>query len=306
MEISLIDHVVGAGRSVYFDSSSRSRLTSRVDHVMRKVSDLQRRSGEVLRAGRSATVLIQDQETTYALEPWASWQYEHGVLAAMSCLAEPPEGDTEEARGVLLGRVTEAVLQGSLAPFADLRRHHGERHELARFSSSQLQDRYREALDIAASGEPVVICRRDKPVSVLEPFTLRNRESEFVRHINDTMRFLASAQLAAESGMASSSWVAVSAYPWLAVLPPEAVGEFAAEMLPTLLEALRDNDPDTFALALSAWQASCEARGDEELAEALRTPASAVARTRVRVASISGPGTGAGRLVDDARAAVRA
>jgi hypothetical protein len=283
MEISLIDHVVGAGKSVDFDSNARSRLTSRVDYVLRKVSDLQRKSGEVLRAGRLSTVLIQDHDVTYALEPWANWQYEHGVLAAMSCLAEPPEGATEETKGELLGRVTEAVLQGSLAPFAGLERHHGEGHRLSCYSSSQLQDSYREALDIAARGEPVVISRWDKPVSVLEPFMLRNRESEFVRHIDDVMRFLASAELAATSGVPTSSWVPVSAYPWLAVLPPEAISEFAEEMLPMLLEALRENDPDVFALALSAWQASCEARGDEELAEALRKPVEAVARTRVRI-----------------------
>ena len=283
MAISLMNHLVGAGKGVYFDSNARSRLTSRVDHKLRKVSDLQRRSGEVLSAGRASTVLIQDQEITYALEPWANWQFEHGLLAAMSCLAEPREPITEQRTHELFRRVTESVLQGSLAPFADADMHHGEGHKLRSYSSSQLQDDYREVLDIAAGGEPVVICRWDKPASVLEPFLLRNRESEFIRHIEDTVRFLASVGLAAKSGMPASSWVPVSAYPWLAVLSPEGIGEFAEELLPALFGAMRENDPDVFALTLSAWQASCEARGDADLAEALRTPVEAVVTTRVPV-----------------------
>jgi hypothetical protein len=288
ISISMIDHVIGARNGVYFDANARSRLTCRVDHELRKVSDLQRKSGEVLRAGRASTVLIQDQEMTYALEPWANWQFEHGLLAAMSCLAEPSAAPGQWSQE-LIGRVTQAVLQGSLAPFADTNLHQGEAHELRGYSSSQLQDEYREALDIAAGGEPVVIYRWDKPVSVLEPFILRNRESEFIRHIDDAMRFLASAGLAAKAGMPTSSWVPVSAYPWLAVLAPEAIGEFSQELLPALLDAMRENDPDVFALTLSAWQASCEAREDADLADALRTPVEAVASTLVRVAPFADP-----------------
>jgi hypothetical protein len=280
MRISLIDHVMGAGRTVTYDGSSRLRLGSRVDEVMRRVSDLQRRSGEVLRAGRTSTVLVQDQDVTYALEPWSNWQYEHGVLAAVSHLALPPAEATEAGQRELLGRVTQAVLASSLAPFSD---HEHEAEAGCCISSTELQNSYREALDTADTGTPVVISYRQTPISVLEPFPLRNRESEFIRHVHDLFRFRASAQVAADTRTPIGDWVPTSPYPWLAVFPRDVIDEFADEMLPTLLEAFRDNDPETYARALTAWQASSLARGDDELARALRTPVAAVARMRVQL-----------------------
>lgn len=287
MEISLTDHLAGAGQSVQFDASARSRLSSRIAHKLRKVSDLQRRSGEVLSAGRCATVLIQDQEATYALEPWSNWQFEHGLLAAMGRLATLAES-SKQGSAELLGCVTEAVLQGSLAPFAGCDLHAGEgRHDLRSFSSSELQDEYRHVLDIAAGGEPVVISRWNKPVSVLESFGLRNRESEFVRHADDAFRFRVSERFAADRGMPVESWVPVSAYPWLSVLPPDAIAEFSEEAVPALLEALRQNDPEVFVLTLKAWEASCEARGDAELMRALKGAAAAVSGTPIRLKSFT-------------------
>ena len=43
----------------------------------------------------ASTVLIQDQEATYALEPWSNWQYEHGVLIATSERAQERTGGPE-------------------------------------------------------------------------------------------------------------------------------------------------------------------------------------------------------------------
>jgi len=286
MDVPLISHVVGAGRSVTFDSASRSRLSSRVDPCLFKVSDLQRRSGAVLQAGRASTVLIQDQDITYALEPWANWQFEHGLLAAMGQIAGLGDGpEVQLAAEPLLANIAEAVLNGTLAPFAGAEIGVGAHpeQELHVFSAAELQVRYRDVLKIAASGQPVVISRWNRPVGVLEPFLLRNREAEFVRHLDDTVRFLTAAHVAAERRVPLQSWVTVTAYPWLSVLPEEAIGEFSEEILPALLDAMRENDPDVFATMLTAWQSSCEARADEDFVEAMKVPAASLLGTRVRV-----------------------
>src|SRR5262245_17348743 len=105
---------------------------------MRTVRDLQRTTSEVLGTAQSSTVLIQDRDATFALEPWANWQYEHGILAAMSQLAESPDGATGDAGHDVLARVTQAVLQGSLAPLADLQPSRGPDDE-STYSVRELQ-----------------------------------------------------------------------------------------------------------------------------------------------------------------------
>src|SRR5262249_34986692 len=126
---------------------------------------------------------------------------------------------------------------------------------LKMFSASELQAGDADALGTALDGEPGVIVRSDKPLAGIEPSGVPHPESEFVRHLMASIRFgWAAAQHAHDK---STAWAYTSPYPWIADLPDGDIGEFAASLLPTLMEAMRQEDPDVFAMNLRAWQSAC-------------------------------------------------
>src|SRR5207248_1879788 len=52
-------------------------------------SDLQRHTGDVLECARDRTVLVRDKDTTFALEPWTTWHFQHAVLGLLGGIADP-------------------------------------------------------------------------------------------------------------------------------------------------------------------------------------------------------------------------
>lgn len=283
MPTSLIDHLVWSGSVVAYDRTARLPLTPRVDPTVYGRSELQRRSGAILAAATTATVLIADEDVTFALEPWANWQFEHGVLAWMGRVAQHHGVSAGDAAGDLpyLDDPGEAVhlaatlTAGTLAPLQPLCEDElhagGGDHPLLRVTASVFQQRYRDVLNRAAT-EPVLISRHNDPIGVLEPFATRLRDSEFVRHIRDAMLFLTAYRMADGPGDGDHPWVVTSPYPWLAPLPRQDLGDFAAALMPTLLRSLREADPDIYSMNLRAWQSACETRGDERFEEALLMP----------------------------------
>jgi hypothetical protein len=312
MPTDFIAHLIDVGDRVATPNARTcSEMSPRMDETVFRASDLQRQSGELINRVEDRTVLIQDQHETIAFEPYRSWSYQHKVLALLGRIAAGEKSPA--ARDVSLEHVdfaclpwtreevqaapdllalsrclTEGVFPAS--PKADVAAV-GDRLDQGHkcvFTASQLQHNYRKALNLALGGCPVVVSRRDVPVGVLERFPTRNREAEFVRHLFEMERFLtAYAAMARVRNEANSQWARMTPYPWVAPLTPNGLQEFSAELLPTLLEALCEKEPDIYADNLLAWQAVCETRHDDRFEAALTSRVQDLGR--IRIAPLQAP-----------------
>jgi hypothetical protein len=297
MPTDFIAHLIDVGDRVAAPSvRTCSDMSPRIDETVFRASDLQRQSGELIKRVEDRTVLIQDQHETIAFEPYRSWSYQHKLLGLLGRIAAGKKSaaalaaslkdvdftllpwtrkEVHDAPDLLaLSRgLTDGVFPAPL-PEADASAAAGRLDNDPRcvFTASQLQHDYRTALNLALRGCPVVVSRRDVPVGVLERFPTRNRESEFVRHLLEMERFLTAYAMALARNEANSVWTRMTPYPWVAPLTSDGLQEFAAELLPTLLEALCEKEPDLYANNLLAWRAVCDTRHDDRFGAALTSP----------------------------------
>lgn len=211
----------------------------------------------VLRRARAGTLLVADGEATQALEPWARWREDRGLLAGLRTLAEsgPRPGETA-SRLADLPRTAAArpdvpgswPLRACTAP-----------------GPGAGWDGVRRLAD---AGHSVVLRWWGVPLAVMEDSATLLRHAELTDHVRDVVRVLTWRRLAERYAVPPAEWVALGPYPWLAGLSGAAVGEFADEMVAVLLTCARSGDPAVARTTLNAWQSSCETRLDAGLAAA--------------------------------------
>jgi hypothetical protein len=204
---------------------------------------------DVLRRARWSTVLLHASSAAYALVPWSVWRSESAVLRALERLATEPGGWSEAALVSLAAEDERAAP----APWG-----------------FEVSEDWGPAFEIAAAGEPVALRDRGVPVCVLQLAESAQRGAGLVDHYRNIVRVLTVADLTSRGcAVPLREWLAVSPYPWLSLLAPDAVGEFTSECALALAAGVRANDPADLDTVLSAWRASCETRRDAGLAAAL-------------------------------------
>ncbi len=279
-ESPLISHLRSVGYHDDVDASSPAMIGSTVDAKVFQVSDLQRGRGDLLSRVQSRTVLIKDQKDTIAFEPYPTWHFQHAVLSLLSMVAQSkgraPASATEFADALFdtppRGRSSQAALSilGETLRLRNLARMRGLRQKkkptpLHTVNASALQE-YRPILNRAKT-EPVVVCKHDKPLGVLELSETRSHEAELARHLDDVVQFLAAyRQLSSEE---PAAWLLMTPYPWMASVTRDVLADFADELFPYLLRAVRENDPSVFERNLRAWRSVGKTWDDERVRKGL-------------------------------------
>lgn len=129
------------------------------------------------------------------------------------------------------------------------------------YRASALQRDYRRVLD-AAHEAPVPILDRDEILAVDRWSSLAYGRG-VVEALEEIGQFQAAWALHREDE--PSRWVASTPFPWLASLTRDEVAEFAAELLPYLLESVRRKDLTVFAGNLRAWESTAETYEDDDM-----------------------------------------
>ena len=137
-----------------------------------------------------------------------------------------------------------------------------------RFSSSEVQRKYRALLDMAAN-DPVVIVDRGHELVVLS-LEVAEFDYAFRRWVQELARF--SALYTAHHEEDPRTWAQQSAFPWIASLSRDEVAEMAQELLSYTLDAAQRHSLDAIDGCLRGWASTAEIYGEPQVLEQMLQP----------------------------------
>jgi hypothetical protein len=227
-------------------------------------SEVQRQARMVMDRAQSQAVLIDDAPTTLVIENWTAWNLEQR-MGQFLCDLVPGEAENvaEIKEAMRFWTPQDTCLNEIAAVFEP----HPEPPD-ADFSATDVHRSYRTILD-AAKERPVFIEARASLFTV-DVWDRRRLLRSALRLFRDVVQFESVRRL--RPGRPASEWAMASPYPWVASLPDEEVGEFAGELLPYLLEAVRRRDLSGFFGNLEGWITAAQIHGSEQLQGRLASP----------------------------------
>jgi hypothetical protein len=223
-------------------------------------SQVSQRAKDLMQHASRQTVLVDDADTTLAFESWPVWSAEHRGLRLLEDLI--PEGavGVEAMQGVVAdwspwGTFVEdagAIFYSDHPPAAD-------------FAATDVHRRSRNVLDQARE-RPVFIDYKQTLLTV-DRWSQRQFEHSVLDILQDVLQFQAAHR--ARRGLRGSAWACGTPYPWVAALPDDEIDEFAAELLPYLLESVRQGQLEGYFGNLEGWRTAALVHGNRTLQNVL-------------------------------------
>jgi hypothetical protein len=215
----------------------------------------------VMEQAKDQVVLINDADTTLVLELRNNWDVKFRTTSLLEDLIPEDAASVEDMRRV----VPDWTATGDFPDEVYAVYGAAAKQPSPDFSATDVHRRYRTVLD-AAKERPVFVDHR-KELLTFDLLERRQFQQSVTNILHDMVNFHVTRNLGA--GKHAAEWARGTPYPWVAALPEAEIEEFAEDLLPYLLESVRQESLDGFFGNLDAWQTAAQVHGNKLFQEAL-------------------------------------